>query len=73
MQHGNSLHGPCATHSLREKPRLRFFMAASDPAIVSRIFSPAAAALDRAAAVLPPNLHSSHSRVSAGLASSRML
>ena len=31
-------------------------MAASDPAMVSRIFSPAAAALDLAAAVLPPIL-----------------
>lgn len=39
-----------------ENPRFKFFMAASEPAMVSRIFSPAAAALDRAAAVLPPNL-----------------
>ncbi len=31
-------------------------MAAKEPAIVSLIFSPAAAALERAAAVLPPNL-----------------
>ena len=37
-------------------PIFRFFMAASDPAIVSRILSPAAVA--RAAAALPPNLHS---------------
>ena len=39
---------------LREKPRLRFFMAAREPAMVSRIFSPAAAALDLADAPPPP-------------------
>ena len=39
---------------LREKPRLRFFMAAREPAMVSRIFSPAAAALDLAEAPPPP-------------------
>lgn len=49
---------PGGPHSfwVRVKPRLRFFMAAREPAMVSRIFSPAAAALERAAAVLPPNL-----------------
>lgn len=39
-------------------PRFKFFMAAREPAMVSLIFSPAAAALDRADAPLPPpNLH----------------
>ena len=44
------------SRALREKPRLpRFLSCASDPAIVSRTFSPAAAALWRAPR-LPPNL-----------------
>lgn len=42
------------------KPRFRFFIAAREPAIVSLIFSPAAAALDLADVPLPPpNLQTS--------------
>ena len=43
----------------RLKPRFRFFMAASEPAMLSFILSVAVAvaALARAAAVLAPNLH----------------
>ena len=37
----------------------KFFIAAKEPAIVSRILSPAAAALALAAAVLALNLHES--------------
>ena len=43
-------------HSRLAKPRLRFFMAANEPAMVSRMRSPAAAALALAAAVLAPSL-----------------
>ncbi len=54
------------SRAILEKPRFRFFMAAKEPAIVSLIFSPAAAALDRAAAVLPPNLRSTISNTFEG-------
>ena len=51
---------PACLHSqvFLVNPRFRFFMAANEPAMVSLIFSPAAAALDLAEAPLPPpNLH----------------